>query len=96
MPLAGAQALLISVDESWWSTEQVGSNGYFSYESLRPGRYVIGVRLVSPPSPDQSGGGPPPPASLYYPGVQNRSAAAAIALRTDEKRDNIDFSIPPQ
>jgi hypothetical protein len=33
---------------------------------------------------------------LYYPGVQNRSAAAAIALRTDEKRDNIDFSIPPQ
>jgi len=94
-PVTGAQALLISLDESWWSSQQVGANGYFLYESLRPGRYVIGVRLEST-SPDQSSSSPPPPASLFYPGVQNRSAAAAIVLRTDEKRDNIDFTIPAQ
>jgi hypothetical protein len=92
-PVAAAQAVLISLDESWWSSQQVGADGHFLYESLRPGRYVIGVRLEST-SPDQSSSSPPPPASLYYPGVQNRSAAAAIALRTDVKRDNIDFTIP--
>jgi hypothetical protein len=96
-PVAEAQALLISVDESWWSTLEVDANGYFVYESLRPGHYVVGVRLTRPPSPNTvSGGTPSPEASLYYPGVQNRSAAAIIALRTDEKRDNIDFAVPEQ
>jgi len=28
---------------------------------------------------------------LYYPGVQSRSAALAITLVEDEKRDDIDF-----
>lgn len=95
-PVAGAQALLISVDGSWWSTQQVDANGYFRYEMLDAGRYVIGVRLASPPPPNTVAGGTPPQASLYYPGVIKRSAAAAIALRTDAKRDNIDFTVPAQ
>jgi len=95
-PAVGAQALLISVDGSWWSTSQVAANGYFSYDALDAGRYVIGVRLMHPPSPDASSSGPPPPASLYYPGVPSRSAAVAISLRTDERRDNIDFTVPAQ
>jgi hypothetical protein len=73
---------------------RVDKNGYFSYESLDAGHYVIGVRLTG--GPDQAGGGPPPSASLYYPGVDNRSAATPIALRTDENRDNIDFLVPAQ
>jgi Carboxypeptidase regulatory-like domain len=93
-PVVGAQALLIHVDESMWSTRQVDANGYFGYEGLDAGRYVIGVLLTSPPPPDTDSDGTPPPASLYYPGAHNRSAAATIALRTDEKRDNIDITVP--
>jgi len=95
-PAVGAQALLISVDGSQWSTLQVASNGYFSYDALDAGRYVIGIRLTRPPSPDASSSGAPPPASLYYPGVQSRSAAVPIKLRTDEHRDNVDFTVPRQ
>jgi hypothetical protein len=34
--------------------------------------------------------------SMYYSGVPSRSAAVAISLRTDERRDNVDFTVPPQ
>jgi hypothetical protein len=95
-PAVGTQALLISVDGSWWSTSQVAENGYFSYYALDAGRYVIGVRLTRPPSLDASSSGEPPPASLYYPGVQSRSAAVPIMLRTDEHRDNVDFTVTRQ
>jgi hypothetical protein len=36
-PAIEAQALLISVDGSWWSTLQVGANGYLSYDSFDTG-----------------------------------------------------------
>jgi hypothetical protein len=48
------------------------------------------------PSPDESRSGAPPSASLYYPGVPSRSAAVPIVLRTDERRDNINFTVPGQ
>ena len=85
-------------DESLWDTVEVDANGYFQFDSLKPGKYVIGIRLPGAPSWKyaSAAGVPPPAASLYYPGVQNRSAAAAIVLRTDEKRDNIDFTVPAQ
>jgi len=63
---------------------------------LDTGRYVIGIRLTRPPSPDKSSSGPPPPASLYYPRVQSRSAAVPIMLRTDQHRDKLDFTVPRQ
>jgi hypothetical protein len=95
-PATEAQALLISVDGSWWDTVHVESDGSFRYYGLDAGRYVIGIRLMRPPSPDESSSGAPPPASLYYPGVPSRSAAVPIALRTDERRDNINFTAPAQ
>jgi hypothetical protein len=60
-----------------------------------PRLYVIGIRLGASKS-NQVGGSPPPTASLYYPGVNNFSAATAIALRTNETRDNINFIISGQ
>lgn len=95
-PATGAQALLISVDGSWWDTVHVEENGSFRYYALDAGRYVIGIRLMRPPSPDESSSGAPPPASLYYPGVPSRSAAVPIMLRTDELRNNINFTVPAQ
>jgi hypothetical protein len=95
-PAVGAQALLISVNGSWWSTSHVEADGSFRYYGLDAGRYVVGIRLMRPPSPDASSSGAPPPAPLYYPGVPSRSAAVPIKLRTDEHRDNIDFTVPAQ
>lgn len=95
-PAVGAEALIIPTDESWWSTFPIGTSGHFQFDSLREGDYVIGVRLPSA-TPWESEGGtgvPPPPASVYYPGAPSRSAAAVITLRTDEKREDIDFIIP--
>ncbi len=86
------QTLRVTLDSSWWSTLRVDANGYVSYDSLDAGQYVIGIRLGALSS-NEAGGGRPPTASLYYPDVHNFSAATAIALRRDEKRDNIDFTV---
>jgi hypothetical protein len=71
-------------------------------ESLSSGKYVIGIGLPGAPDWKPSGcAGTPgacsvPKASLYYPAMPNRSDALVIDLATDEKRDDIDFTIPNQ
>lgn len=97
-PVAGAGALIMPVDESWWSTIEVGTNGSFQFGSLKAGNYIIGILLPGDPPWEyaSASGEPPPPASLYYPGVPVRSAAESITLRPDQKRDDIVFTIPAQ
>jgi hypothetical protein len=71
--------------------------GYFHEESLSAGKYVIGINLPGTPAWEPAGCGGAckvPTASLYYPGKSNRVDALAINLATDEKRDDIDFTIP--
>jgi hypothetical protein len=99
-PLSAVDVLVMSEDETWFTTEKADEQGYFHTDSLRPGKYVVGINLPSAP-PRKVGGGAGagldiPPASLYYPGVRSRSAALAINLAVDEKRDDIDFVISKQ
>jgi len=99
-PLPQVDVLIMSEDETWFTTEKADEHGYFHTDSLRPGKYVIGINLPGAPPWKVGGGGGAgleiPPASLYYPGVQGRSAALAITLAEDEKRDDIDFVISKQ
>jgi len=47
-----------------------------------------------PPAASTPGACSIPKASLYYSGMRNRADAFVINLATDEKRDDIDFTIP--
>jgi hypothetical protein len=99
-PLPQADILIMREDESWFTTEKADERGHFHIDMLQPGKYVIGINLPGAPPWKVGGGGGAgldiPPASLYYPSVQSRSAALAITLAEDEKRDDIDFVISKQ
>jgi hypothetical protein len=76
------------------------ADGYFHRGLLSSGRYVVGINLPGEPIWKPSGCAGTPgacsveKASLYYPNVRNRADAVVINLATDEKRDDIDFTIP--
>jgi hypothetical protein len=97
LPLPEVGILVMREDESWFATDKTDERGHFHMDSLQQGKYVIGINLPGAP-PWKAGAGAGsglniPRASLYYPGVQNRSAALPITLASDEKRDDIDFVI---
>jgi len=62
-------------DEEYTQYEQADQNGRFSIK-VRPGRYTLGVNIVSPPSPDT-----PFPAT-YYPQAASRDGAQTIDVRS--------------
>jgi hypothetical protein len=99
-PMPDIDVLIMSADQTWFTTAKTDSEGYFHDEDLRKGKYLIGINLPGAPLWQVGGGAGAginiPRVSLYYPGVQNRSAALAIELKQDETRNNIDFSISPQ
>lgn len=92
-PVAAADVLMFNVNGSQWATLHADAKGHFQFDSLEPGRYVVGIRIGGQYLDEQSSG-TPPPATLYYPGVRARDAAVPITLQTDQKRDNITFTIP--
>ena len=95
------QVLIMRTDYSWFTTQESDANGYFQEDSLRAGKYVVGIGLPGAP-PWKTGGcagacsNEIPPASLYYPGMSNLSNALVIDLAADEKRDDLDFTLPTQ
>lgn len=100
-PVPQAPVLIMSEDGSWSTTEESDADGYFRSDGMRPGRYVVGINLPGAPAWKYGGCGGAcqhevPSASLYYPGMQNRSDALVISLATDQKRDDIDFTVPAQ
>jgi hypothetical protein len=95
------RVLIISSGESWFSTAVTDPKGYFRFDMLEPGSYVIGIN--QPGAPEWKLGGCSgdckdqiPSAFLYYPGVSNRAGAMPVTLATDERRDNVDFTVPSQ
>lgn len=95
------RVLIISSGESWFSTAVTDPHGYFRFDMLEPGSYVIGIN--QPGAPEWKLGGCSgdckdkiPSAFLYYPGVSNRAGAMPVTLATDERRDNVDFAVPSQ
>jgi hypothetical protein len=89
--------LIVSEDQTWFTTTKADERGHFRIDMVQPGKYVVGINLPGAPPWKLGGGAGPgldiPPASLYYPGVQSRSAALAITLAEDQKRDDIDFVV---
>lgn len=95
-PMPDIDVLIMNAGHTWFTTTKTDSEGYF-HDDVRPGEYVIGINLPAAPAWKVWGGAGVgldiPRASLYYPGFQNRSAALTIALKPDETRIDIDFSI---
>lgn len=97
-PVKGAEVILLNQDDSVWNTISAGEDGSYSFDSLKAGKYAVGIHLLQDP-PWNGGGGagvPPPSASLFYPGVPLRSEAEIITLATDENREGIDFTVSRQ
>jgi len=97
-PAPKIAVLIIHEDGSGYSTQVTDVYGYFHQDSLRPGKYLVGINLPGTPAWKNYGCSGAcqdqiPNASLYYPGMQNRSDALVINLATGEKRDDIDFII---
>ena len=98
-PAAQVQMLFMAEDESWLTTEtRTDAHGYFRFESLNSGKYLIGINVPGSPTwkSFSCGGKCTPPIASYYPNMGNRSAASVISLASDEERDDIDFIIPTQ
>lgn len=98
-PIPNIDVVIISSDQTWFTTTKTNDDGYFHHDGA-PGRFVVGINLPGAAAwkfgVGAGAGIDIPRASLYYPGVQNRSAALAIELKQDESRNNIDFSISPR
>lgn len=95
-PAARTPVILVNDDDSWFATGKTDERGDFHFDSLQPGKYVVGINLPGKPEWKASGGAGPhvaPPASSYYPGTPIRSDAKVIRLAEDEKRNDIDFVI---
>jgi hypothetical protein len=98
-PAAQVQILFMVEDESWFTTEtRTNAHGYFRFESLNPGKYLVGINVPGGPAwaSVSCGGKCIPPIAAYYPNMRDRSAASVISLASDKERDDIDFIIPRQ
>lgn len=98
-PAAQVQVLFMAEDQSWFTTEtRTDAGGYFRFEALNPGKYLVGINVPGAPvwASVSCGGKCVPPTASYYPNMRDRSDASVINLATDEKRDDIDFIIPRQ
>lgn len=92
-----AQIVLISADGSWFQTARTDQEGRFAFESLPPGRYVIGMNPGV--HADGSGAGigvKSPEVSPFYPNAVDRSNAVVIELGADDQRTGIDFVNSPR
>jgi len=64
---------------------------------MTPGKYLVAINSPDAPRWKNSACGGAcdiPPGALYYPWMHGRSDALVIELSDDEKRNNIDFTIP--
>jgi hypothetical protein len=96
-PMQNVDVILIRADNTLYNTTQADASGAFNFNSLRPGKYVVGLNLPGAPAWKYAGCGggcDVPPASMYFNGAMERSHAHIIMLGTDEKRHDIDFTAP--
>ncbi len=98
--MANVDVIIMNADNSWFTTSQTDARGSFTFDSLKPGEYVVGINLPGAPAWENAGGAgegvAPQTASLYYGRTAVRSDALVIKLATNEKRDDLDFIAPTQ
>ena len=98
-PAALVPILIANEDGSGYATTESDASGYFQMESMSSGKYVVGINLPGAPPWKYGGCGGVceiPQASLYYSDVRSSSDALVVDLATDEKRDDIDFTVPAE
>ena len=96
-PVADVPVLILTEGQSGYTSTTTNERGYYDFDGLQPGKYVIGISFPDVPAWKHSSCGgacDQPGASLYYPGTLSRSGALSISLEADERRDDIDFVIP--
>lgn len=99
-PVAGADVLLIDADGSGFNTLTTNKEGYFSFDDQGPSQYIVAARRPGAPKLKIAGCGGAScedelPTDLYYFGNTTlRSAALAIKLSVDEKRDDLEIVLP--
>jgi Carboxypeptidase regulatory-like domain len=73
-PVRVLPVLLLKPDEESWTTSSTDARGYFHFDSLRAGNYIVGIDFGgSADWKNTSGvGGSLPRATLYYPAVTDR------------------------
>jgi hypothetical protein len=73
MVVPNVPVIIMSADNSWFTTSGADARGYFTFDSLKPGEYVIGINLPGAPDWKYAGGAgvgvAAPIASLYYNGA---------------------------
>jgi carboxypeptidase family protein len=82
---------ILSVDSEMFTSAYVDAKGYFEAKNVKPGRYVVGLGIR--PGTGYFSDVPTP---VYYPGVRTKEEATIIELRSNEKRTNVDFQLPPE
>ena len=96
-PAPGASVLIIDADGSGFNTIESDEHGSFVSDGMTSGKYLVAINSPDAPRWKISGCGGVcdiPPGALYYPWMHDRSDALVIELSEDEKRNNIDFTIP--
>lgn len=66
----------------------IDDNGRFEFDSIRPGRYRIGINVNSNPDQDL------PYLPVWYPGVPDESQATVIEVGPSQKFSNFVFKLP--
>jgi hypothetical protein len=96
-PASKEPVLIIDADGSGFNTIESDARGYFSSDGMTPGKYLVAINSPDAPRWKISACGGAceiPPGALHYPWMHDRSDALVIELSEDEKRNNIDFTIP--
>src|ERR1700722_19873368 len=97
-PAAALGIVVVHSDGRQYGSTTTDNNGHFAFYELAPGNFIVGIIVpLKSDSSNESGAerSPAIPApSVFYPGVPDRSSATVIHLTTDEKRDDINFTIP--
>lgn len=98
-PAPGVPVLIIDADGSGFNTIESNTDGTFSSDGMTSGKYLVAINSPDAPRWKISACGGVceiPPGALYYPWMHDRADALVIELSEDEKRNNIDFTVPKQ
>jgi protocatechuate 3,4-dioxygenase beta subunit len=73
-------------------TTRTDEDGHYRLNGLRPGHYLVGIKSETE---EESSSNTPMKLKIYFPGVSNLEDAVGIDVGKAEKREHIDFQVPP-